>query len=145
MCLSKIYETYESPSSLIQDGMKEFTGYEPNLEFQNMNLRGAREVPLDTWIKAEVQSIKAGDSKYYETGFHVYEDDPKKKHGSKFRRVYVRFITCRGEQDGKKVLIAREMYVPRDPNGWPPKPEEVEKKKESMIDKAKKIIKPGNA
>jgi hypothetical protein len=132
MCLSKLEAVYDKPSALIVDGWKEFAGgsvafspirqggiIKPALSFTNFG--GA--VKLDTWLVAsEVRppmNITASDGKVYKAGFHAYAED---KARSSVRRVYLRKITCIGDQDGKKALVAQEMYVPSDPNGWPPQP-----------------------
>jgi hypothetical protein len=142
MCLSNVTEKYDHPSSLIVDGWKDFSGTDTKPRFQAQTLAGHREVPLDQWLKAEGVDIKADDGKRYELGFHVYTDEPK---SSTRRRVFTRFISARGDQGQEKIAIAREMYVPSDPNGWPPKPGEPAPKKASVLDKAKQMLKPGNA
>jgi hypothetical protein len=63
--------------------------------------------------------LAALDGKKYQAGFHAYADELEVK--SKFYlRVYLRGITCTGYQDEKRAVIAREMYVPSDPDAWPP-------------------------
>lgn len=140
MCLSSVEAVYDKPSDLIVDGWKEFGQKDTNLRSQQFNT----VIQRDTWIQASEQRplvvlgmIKASDGKLYRVGFHAYVDEPKK--GS-FRRVYLRKITCTGDQDGKCV-VAQEMYVPSDPNGWPPRPTPstpVSKKK--LMERVKKIV-----
>jgi hypothetical protein len=141
MCLTTVDEQYDPPSSFIIGGEKYFSGPNSAPAFQQYKLNGSSVVPLDEWLKADTTNkIRANDGKNYEAGFHVWLDENKKHSG---RRVFVRYVTARGKQDGEKLMIAREMYVPSEPNGWPPKPGEP--KKESMLDKAKKHFKPGSA
>jgi hypothetical protein len=143
MCLTTIDEQNDSPSNMIMSGWKEFsTRGASNLEFQNNALRGNNQVPLDQWIVAEKQLIKATDGKKYNTGFHVWIDETKES--KKLTHVYIRKISTIGTQDTKRVAIAEEMYVPSNPNDWPPKPGEPSKK-ETMLDKAKKMVKGGTA
>lgn len=146
MCLSNVTEQYDSPSSLIVDGWKDLAGLWPNLQFQNYAVNGSKDAPLDRWLKADIFSqVAASDGKSYEAGFHVYEDEPNTKRSHR-RRVFVRFISAKGDQSSEKVVIAREMYIPSDRNGWPPKSgDPTPPKKSSVLDKAKSILKPGNA
>ena len=141
MCLSKVIEKYDSPSSVIISGWKEFNDRSGKLEFQNQANAGSRAVPLDTWIKAvpTVNSIRSDDGKSYVPGFHVYENEDIRK--ASRRRVYARLITCRGEQDRENLVIATEIYVPSDPDAWPPKPGD--KSKPSLMDKVRGKV--GNA
>src|SRR5206468_7330421 len=134
------------PSALIIDGRKEFNGSRSKPHFTNYDLRGKREVPLDEWISAETaQQIRASDGVNYESGFHVYEGDTRELNKSPYRRVFVRFVTARGDGGrDRKVVIAREMFVPIDENGWPPKDGSTPKK-QSTLDRIKGAIKPGNA
>lgn len=122
MCLSSVTTIYPNPSELITDGWKSFGGSGSQLLFQMQKFGGKSDVPLDVWLKAESLglSIKATDGKSYEPGFHVYSDDFQNKTG--YRRVFVRRISCAGNQETNKCVIAQEMYVPSDPNGWPPQP-----------------------
>jgi hypothetical protein len=120
MCLSKINSTYDKPSNVIVDGWKEFSGAGKSLTFVNMT----GDVALDRWLFANLIrppiKIKAGDGKEYQAGFHVYADETETKKFLHYRRVYLRRITCAGNQDGKACVIAQEMYVPSDPDAWPP-------------------------
>jgi hypothetical protein len=146
MCLSKIVESYDTPSALITDGRKQFSGTTSKPEFSAYLLRGKKEVPLDEWIKADASQIKASDGNNYEAGFHVYADDTKETNKAPYRRVFVRYVTARGEDGNVKVIIARELFVPSDENGWPPKPgEPTPPKKQSALDKIKSAMKPGQA
>jgi hypothetical protein len=123
MCLSKVTESYEPPCSVITDGWKDIDPKKPSLQF---TINGKSAVPLDVWISATAEhakdggggKIKADDGILYEPGFHAYAEEPKK---GKKTRVFLRNILCQGEQDYQKVVVAREMYIPSDPNGWPPK------------------------
>jgi hypothetical protein len=120
MCLSKIEAVIDQPSDLIVDGWKEFDGSKPALSFTNFG----GVLKMDTWLVAsEVQppmNITASDGKTYKAGFHAYAEEGAWRRAP--RRVYLRKITCIGEQDNKKVVVAEELYVPTDPNGWPPQP-----------------------
>lgn len=139
MCLSTVKEIYDNPSTCIVDGWKELgsTG-SPRVQ---MAINGRYDVPLDKWVKATDEhaksGIKASDNTIYQPGFHVYSDETEfRKKDSTMRRVFVRNITCLGTQDGKHVIIAQEMYIPSDLNGWPPKPE----KKKSLLSHVKDVM-----
>jgi hypothetical protein len=146
MCLDSIKEQNDRPSTMIMSGWKEFNGSGKNLQFQNMILNGKPDVSLDEWIVAEKKPITANDGKKYETGFHAYTDEKElSNYNTKYRHVYMRKVMTIGKQGSLTVAIAEEMYVPSDPNDWPPKPGDPPKK-ESILDKAKKIVgKTGNA
>jgi len=120
MCLSRVEEIIANPSSVIQDGAKQFTGSK-GIYFETYPLDGSsygnREVPLDKWLTATEKDVTASDSQSYKSGFHIYEEKTPK---DRRRRVYFRYVTAIGAQDGKNVLIAREMYVPSNENDWPP-------------------------
>ena len=146
MCLDKVRESYDSPSNLVLDGWKVFRGSGSKLEFENLSQYNP--VHLDEWMKASESTIRANDGNSYESGFHVYEDETKTHNNPTKRRVFIRKVTCRGEQGGHPIAIAQEMYVPSDENDWPPKPGEPDKKeakKESLFDRVKKSVKPGDA
>jgi hypothetical protein len=129
MCLDAVTETYDHPSTLIVDGWKEFGGSTKQPTFQNYTYKGSNVVPLDTWIPASNEhsaQIKANDGKKYEPGFHTYFDETEFKgmgrsNSNSYRRVFLRKVSCLGRQSSLKTVIALEMYVPSDQNGWPPK------------------------
>jgi hypothetical protein len=111
----------DKPSDLIVNAWKEFDGSKPvTLSFTNFG----GTVKLDTWLVAsEVKppiNITASDGKTYRAGFHAYAAERASRRIT--RRVYLRKITCIGDQDGSKAVVAQEMYVPTDPDGWPPQP-----------------------
>jgi hypothetical protein len=159
MCLTKVLEIYSNPSSVITDGWKEFRVVNgKKLEFATFSLDGksvasgtGMEVPMDKWIKASSISVLASDKNYYSSGFHVYTDETAKSHTHMARRrVYIRKVKTKGLQEGEECLIADEMYVPSDPNGWPPKNGESAKtgnKSEALalLEKLKDAIIGGNA
>src|ERR1700722_5214434 len=125
MCLSYVTEQYDTPSSCITDGWKAMYGTTTKPQ-----LYGMKDVPIDEWFKANTAiQIKADDGKNYESGFHVWKDETKTRAAENRRRVFVRFISALGSQDGEQVVIAREMYIPSSSNGWPPKPGEEPPKK----------------
>lgn len=116
MCLDAGHHKVES-STLIQSGWKKFNGYEPDLMFEAMSFGGAKRVPLDKWITAEGKGVQAIPS--YDAGFHIYEDEKETRPGN--RRVYYRNVHRRGRQSGCTVIVAKEIYVPSNPDDWPPK------------------------
>lgn len=126
MCLSKVTATYDKPSGLIVDGWKGFSvrGTAEGLLAAPSGTelvtapRGVK-VQMDAWVKATGADLVADDGKYYQAGFHAYFDEHRRD-GRATRRVYLRGITCAGEQDGYPCVIAQEMYVPSDTNAWPP-------------------------
>ena len=139
MCLSTVKETYDNPSKVIVDGWKNIDASKPRFQ---LAVNGSLDIPKDKWITATSeheksgQGIKADDGIRYEPGFHAYADEKELK-GKGHVRVFLRGVSCLGSQDGKQVIIAREMYLPSDPNGWPPK-------NQTLMDKIKGIT-PGNA
>lgn len=117
MCLDRGSVLQVLPNTLIQSGWKVFIGNIPaEFRFENQRLRGEGTVPLDRWIVAERNNV--GE---YFSGFHIYEDETESGVGGKMRRVYYRKAEWRGKQNGKTVIVAQEMFVPRHPDDWPPK------------------------
>lgn len=122
MCLSTITERIGSPTKLIVGGWKEFSVMNGKPRFMNTSLNHNYEVPLDKWITAESVTIDMDRKQSYNSGFHIYSDEVenKKKKLANLRRVFYRGVETIGTQDGVPVVIAREMYVPSDPDAWPP-------------------------
>jgi hypothetical protein len=122
MCLTKVISGPAKVSDLIVDGWKEFDGKPPTMAHQSFG----GTVVMDTWLKAsEVRAptgIRASDGKKYQAGFHIYAEESELKNRYRLRRVYYRRVTCVGEQDGSKCVIAQEMYVPSNQDSWPPLP-----------------------
>lgn len=141
MCLSVIDVSYDKPSDLIVDGWKEFSGPSGSPMFLNYTTIA---VPLDQWLEASKvknpQDINMTNGKTYRAGFHAFSDEKEIDVKSRFRRVYLRRITCAGAQDGKKCVVAQEMYVPSGPNVWPPKPTPIPgpPPKKKLMDRIKK-------
>jgi hypothetical protein len=119
MCLDTITERIDQPSALIESGWKTFNMPSGKLQFAVQIHAGSMAVPLDKWIKAEGGKIKVGSFKSYEPGFHVYEHE-RELRGMAARRVYYRGLHTRGIQDGKTVVVAGELFVPSQPDAWPP-------------------------
>jgi len=118
MCLDKNYSKLD-PVSLIETGWKEFAGSKSKPEFAVMCLNDSKLVPLDQWITAKGGHVNTGIIGGYRAGFHIYID-PKESGSAKRRRVYFRNAYVEGSQSGHKCVVAKEMYVPSDPEGWPP-------------------------
>jgi hypothetical protein len=141
MCLTRVETTYDQPSDLIVDGWKVFLGGASAAPcFAHNKLRGNYAVALDSWITADSVEIKAVDGKSYKTGFHAYADEHN-KHKDATRRVYLRKITCEGQQDGNKAVVAQEMYVPSRHDAWPPRdtpPPPTAAKKNKLMDRIKR-------
>ena len=119
MCLDRVSTTYDEPSGLIMDGWKEFRGPRDSPTFYY----AGGPVQLDTWLRASGHTMISSDGGRYQAGFHIYSEDLQRRRAvqrSAWRRVYFRNATCEGFEDDKKVVIAQEMYVPSDRNGWPP-------------------------
>lgn len=137
MCLSTIKETYDNPSTVIQSGYKEFTGTGKNLKSQQTG----KAIEFDKWLVALEQQIKADDGQAYTSGFHVYEDETQVKklyRSSSTTLIYYRKVHTRGTQGSDTVVIAKEMYVPSDKNGWPPRPNDPAPK--TLVEKTKSFI-----
>jgi hypothetical protein len=145
MCLHSIKERNDNPSTMIISGWKEFNGSGKSLRFQNQTLNLKYDVPLDKWITAEKKAVKGSPSVSYESGFHVWINEKELGSNYKYRRVYIRKIQTIGVQGGLTVAVADEIYVPSNPDDWPPKPKDPPKK-DSILEKTKKMIgKVGNA
>lgn len=122
MCLTKVTEIYDDPSALVTDGWKSIDAKKPRFQFK---VSGSTDIPFDQWITATNEhaknGVKADDGNVYEPGFHAYAEEKELKGKPGYQRIFLRNITCLGVQDGLKVIVAREMYLPSDKNGWPPK------------------------
>jgi hypothetical protein len=127
MCLTRITEIYERPSTLIVTGWKTFSGSgNGNTVRLGFAINGSNYLPLDKWIQATAEHrlmLNAGDGKLYQPGFHAYAEEHELSSQS-YRAVFLRKVTCRGEQSGMATIVAQEMFVPSAPNRWPPKPGE---------------------
>ena len=119
MCMSKVTVNHDTPSNLIVDGWKEFTGPNSSPRFNFVS----NSVPLNKWIKASEirppQDIRASDGKRYRSGFHIFPTPPPGR-AWQTRRVYYRAVTAEGYEGSDKAVIAQEMYVPSKPDAWPP-------------------------
>lgn len=118
MCLDSVTQKLE-PSNVIESGWKEFSGTQRRPEFQNVGLKSGNNVPLDQWIKAEGTKIGSG-SVSYDAGFHIYSNEREFLTRNPYRRVYFRNAHTLGKQDNKTVTVVRELFVPTDPEAWPP-------------------------
>lgn len=114
MCLDSVTKSLQT-SSLVESGFKEFSGSKAAPRFQNVPLHGKHEVPLDQWITAKEENVGK-----YTSGFHIYTRE-KEHFETLLRRVYYRNAHTKGKQGNKTIVVAREMYVPSDPDAWPPK------------------------
>ena len=126
MCLSTVSNKRPEFSSLILSGWKGFNGTTRDPKFSNFSHKGSKDVPLNTWISKETDGttngrVEAGDGTHYSVGFHIWPDE-KNKPREASRMVYYRRATAMGRQEGCPVIIAEEMYVSSDPEGWPPMP-----------------------
>lgn len=114
MCLDSVAASLEK-STLVESGFKTFASNPPR--FENVAWHGKMEVPLDHWITAEEKNIGQ-----YSSGFHIYTREKELSPGfANKRRVYFRNAHTSGRQGGKTVVVAKEMYVPSDPDAWPPR------------------------
>jgi hypothetical protein len=140
MCLTKVVNTYDKPSGLIVDGWKEFNfsgrGSLGLLKFQNFG----GTVKQDVWLQANevmpTEEITASDGKKYKAGFHIYADEGKPRG---CRRVYLRHITSAGDQSGNDCVVAQEMYVPSDPDAWPPLAQMQPPPPKRLMDRIRKV------
>lgn len=115
MCLNTTKDV--EPTPLIESGWKEFGGSQAAPQFPWNKLRGKNEVPLNSWITADTGTkLKANSGRTYASGFHVYTGEKQK---SNWRRVYFRRMHAEGDQD-YPTIVAQELFVPSDPDGWPP-------------------------
>lgn len=114
MCLDSVTKSLAT-SSLVESGFKTFSRGTGALRFENFGLGGKDVVPLDQWITAEEKNVGT-----YTSGFHIYTRE-KEHNPANLRRVYFRRAHTRGSQGNKTIVVAKEMYVPSDPDAWPPR------------------------
>lgn len=107
-------------SSLVETGWKTFIGGITDLRFQNFGIGGKTNVPLDKWIRAEESQVRIGSGSYT-SGFHIYNDETDAAALGTPRLVYFRNAHTLGTQASRKVVVAKEMYVPSNPDAWPPR------------------------
>lgn len=135
MCLDTIREEYETPSEVVVDGWKTFNARSGDLFSQQTG----DKIVLDKWLQAKESPVHMG-GKSYTSGFHIFMDEEQAKKKGYRRRVYARKITILGTQEGIECVIAKEMYVPSDPDGWPPKPGESTPPSTSKLDHLKQRL-----
>lgn len=119
MCLESITNANMDKTTMVQCGWKSFGGTTSVPEFASYFFASGRAVPLDRWITAEGKGPGQ-----YGAGFHIYSDEKElmpSPHRVYYRRVYYRRPHTKGKQDCRTVVVASEMYVPSDPDGWPPR------------------------
>jgi len=116
MCLETVNQL-TTPSTLIVSGYKFFNTTWRGIAFLQQT---DKECKYDTWLRAEGPELRADDGKMYPAGFHVYVEDVGYPCSGTKRRVYARRVIAEGIQD-KPVIIAQEIYIPRNDNDWPPK------------------------
>jgi hypothetical protein len=99
-------------------GYKEFDYNKGRLHFKFFNCY--KRLPIGKWLKEEdYREQKSVDrigyqniSKWYKTGFHIYVDNPLYAGiYSGIRKVKFRKVVAKGWQDGRKVIVAKEMYI----------------------------------
>jgi hypothetical protein len=124
MCLDTISQKFDEEITFIESGWKYFNGAHIST-FPHNALKGKLHCPLDQWLVAEGKDIAATQSAYktYKAGFHIFTDEQKarKQFGSRIREVFFRHPTTIGVDQGIETVVAREMYVPSEQKGWPPK------------------------
>ena len=123
MCLDTVIRKLKRPSrGKVQEGWKTFdfiTGKKgvKDLQFEFFPLEGKYKVPIGKWLKATVNTVtycvdkSSGGYSTYASGFHIYTEKPAKI--GRAVKVKYRGAQVFGRQDGLKVVVAREMYVPR--------------------------------
>lgn len=131
MCLDSVSKKLPEPLPLIEGGYKHFDTYNRKLSFEAYPLSGSvsgdKTVPMDQWLKAsslhkDGKEIGGGKFPKYVPGFHIYIDESSSRSSinSTDRRVFYRGAHTYGRQDGRDCVIADELFVCSDPNGWPP-------------------------
>ena len=116
MCLSEL----ESKKFEYKKENDHFVGYKYfyNRDYSHLHFpfKGkSSRIPLNTWIdeknwrifKDETHIEDSGN--LYKTGFHIYTEKPLLKH----RKVYFRGVVAQGYQQEDKVIVAKEMYIPK--------------------------------
>lgn len=84
-------------------------------------LRGQRDLPLDTWLDAEVKWVSEGSNPYYWSAFHVYtslDSVSRWKHRTRKSNGRVVVEVSTGEVEKKptrgEAWLARRMMVTAD-------------------------------
>lgn len=73
-----------------------------------------RRVKVDQWIKdTKDYKIPRTGRPRYQTGFHIYLKAPNDLFDPYYRKVYYKKPVAWGYQDGKPVVVARELFIIR--------------------------------
>ena len=107
MCLDVAYKKRPPKTGV---GWKIFTRVDYTYSFKYRQLNGTFLVPTDVWLTAENKNIHATYGlREYPSGFHIYLDKPD---GIVVVRVKYRNGHTYGRQDGLRIVVASEMFVP---------------------------------
>ena len=120
MCLSVITKTIDHPTDDERIAWKlfehPFAGGRRDLVGPHYSVAGGelddRPWPRGQWLKAEVTNIYPPG---YDSGFHCYRSraEARSSVGHEFVvRVLVRRVKYEGRQDGRRVLVADELFIP---------------------------------
>ena len=130
MCLDtigNIYKPFKPDKAKFHYGWKVFE-YDTDNDaylFDNHSLGNSWDVPLNKWIVAKGKRIHGETEtggRYYPAGFHVFTDYDDcllwiggitRYDEFKIVRVKYRKVVAAGSQSGLKVIVAKEMYVPK--------------------------------
>jgi len=109
MCLDR-KSNWHKKVKVSRIGFKEFRrNDEGRLVFRYFGER----VKSNTWLKAKQKDVVSSNNSRYKTGFHIYivnNRQYKNLYGHIYK-VKFRGIICSGHQNGKRVIVAKEMFV----------------------------------
>src|SRR5258708_4739646 len=120
MCLNKVHKTFEGKDQKEVIGYKVFYASDIGLVFEIQTLNGSYEVKRGRWIKTRrTKPVNFRKSVTYVPGFHVFATKAgatSRRNGSNSKtivRVKGRGLLAVGGQYGRKVLVFRELFVPK--------------------------------
>jgi len=123
MCLDVLTKRYKKPSTKEVVGYKMFEYAGDKIHFPYYGLHGRKEVPRGRWLESSYEKIRfdwvgpASDVNCYPSGFHVFakKSDAIARACSyrKVVKVRLRGIVAKGKENGRGVIVAREMFVPK--------------------------------
>jgi hypothetical protein len=115
MCLSRVTKRIKKRTLREVFAFKEFHEEKEQLYFKFYSVNGEyapfvdriSRVERGVWLKSKETELTAGAERYL-SGFHAYKCDDSRT------KVKLRLVHTYGEQDNELVLVAAEMYVPKE-------------------------------
>lgn len=79
----------------------------------------SRVPPLDTWLTAAGPVMRRGPLEH-PPGWCIWENNQDLPDAVSLRRVYFRFVHTRLRKEGKRQVVATQIFVPSNPDAPPP-------------------------